>query len=93
MASLQQHDISLRTDVLDPLDQAHNSMNLSLGKPTQSFAQPAAAKKRNLEKLYGPKYLGKLNEKSVKKQHHTLQEDSIYSPREQMENHHATATK
>lgn len=34
--SLQHYDVSLRTDV-DANDQAHNSMNLSLGKPTQSF--------------------------------------------------------
>lgn len=37
LASLQQQEVSLRTDV-DRMDQAHNSMNLSLGKPTQSFA-------------------------------------------------------
>jgi hypothetical protein len=41
--SLNNQDISMRTDV-DPADQAHNSMNLSLGKPTQSFAlQPIQA--------------------------------------------------
>ena len=33
LVSLQHYDVSLRTDA-DPADQAHNSMNLSLGKPT-----------------------------------------------------------
>lgn len=31
--SIQQHEISLRTDI-DRGEQAHNSMNLTLGKPT-----------------------------------------------------------
>ena len=87
LASLQYPEISLKTDV-DPLEQAHNSMNLALGKPTQNFgAQPVVAKKRNLEKLYGPKQIKKLNENSVTRKHHnTLQEDSIYSPRKEANN-------
>ena len=35
--SLQHYDVSMKTDI-DRSEQAHNSMNLALGKPTQSFA-------------------------------------------------------
>lgn len=72
LASLQYPEVSLKTDV-DPLEQAHNNMNLALGKPTQNFApQPTGAKKRNLEKLYGPKQIKKLNNdnSSLSKKHH-----------------------
>lgn len=37
-SQLQQNHFSVSTDV-DPLEQKHNSMNLALGKPTQSFRQ------------------------------------------------------
>lgn len=35
-SSLIHHSVSVKTDV-DPFEQAHNSMNLALGKPTQQF--------------------------------------------------------
>jgi hypothetical protein len=51
--SIQNYDISMRTDV-DPVEQAHNSMNLSLGKPTQTHQQQfSKAKKQSLVQVYG----------------------------------------
>lgn len=34
--SIIQHSVSVKTEI-DPFEQAHNNMNLALGKPTQHF--------------------------------------------------------
>lgn len=56
--SIQQQYLEGKTDV-DPLEQAHNTMNLSLGKPTQNFNPHASINKpkENLYNIYGPKPL------------------------------------
>ena len=47
-SQMQQNHFSVSTEV-DPLEQKHNSMNLALGKPTQSFRAASKMKKYNRE--------------------------------------------
>ena len=72
--SLQHYDVSMRTDI-DKTEQAHNAMNLALGKPTQSFAMYAS------KQVSTKKEPWEINIKTKKNKGYrdSLGQDSLYS--------------
>ena len=78
-SSLIQHSVSVKTDA-DPFEQAHNSMNLALGKPTQQFGTQS----KQFSKFgFGiANQISSFDSKRKSKHHSTYQNDSIMSATE-----------